>query len=53
MTVFIEFVIVSNEILWQPEKITKALTALVDRLSLSVGCVNGPERVPKTVSFNP
>ena len=31
----------------------KALTVLVGRLSLSVGWENGPERRPKTVSFNP
>ena len=31
----------------------KALTALVGRLSLSVGWENGSERVLKTVSFNP
>ena len=31
----------------------KALRALVDRLSLSVGLENGPERGLKTVLFNP
>ena len=31
----------------------KALTALVSRLSLSVGWENGLERGFKTVSFNP
>ena len=30
----------------------KGLTALVDRLCLSVGWENGPERSLKTVSFN-
>ena len=31
----------------------KALTALVGRLSLSVGWENSPERGPNIVSFNP
>ena len=31
----------------------KALTALMGRLSLSIVWENGPERGPKTVSFNP
>ena len=31
----------------------KALKALVDRLSLSVGWKNGPKRALKTISFNP
>ena len=31
----------------------KALTALVDPLSLSVAWKNGPEQGLKTVSFNP
>ena len=30
----------------------KALTALVGRVSLSVGWENGPERELKTISFN-
>ena len=34
-------------------RIIKALTALVGRLSLSVGWENGPKQGLKTVSFNP
>ena len=35
------------------QKAIKALTALVGRLSLSVGWENDPERGFRTVSFNP
>ena len=35
------------------QNLIKALTALVGRLSLTVGWENGPERGLKTVSFNP
>ena len=37
----------------QYKRLIKALTALEDRLSLSVGWENGPERGRKSVSFNP
>ena len=39
--------------MYEPQYEIKALTTLVDRLSLSVGWGNGPERGLKTVSFNP
>ena len=37
----------------EPQHQIKALTALEGRLSLSVGCENGPEKGLKTISCNP
>ena len=44
-----------SELAWCAEKQigSSQSTAVVGRLSLSVGCENGPERGLKTVSFNP